>query len=235
MISIQDWGRIAVATRLSGHTSPTFVDCWGQLTWRGLRDGDHLMPCAIRFAQHRAANRIVSAFLETDCDSLLFVDNDHTFKPDVLERLRSNPLGWEYDAIGALYVARGTPYPIILREDPECADAEPGTGSITYDWINRWPWGDTMDVDALGLGFTLVRRRVFETLSEPWFMFDQVDPDATEDMIFFARAKRAGFRFAVDTEVHIGHLMDNACLTMPEGYDDAIAEYRAQAAAEAAA
>lgn len=230
-----DFGRIAVATRLAGHTAPTFVDCWGQLAWQGLRDGDHLMPCAIRFSQQRAANRLVRAFLETDCDSLLFVDNDHTFKPDVLERFRSNPTAWQYDAVGALYIARGTSYPIIVRETPESEGAEPGTGGIRYTWITHWPWGDVMDVDALGLGFTVIRRRVFEALAEPWFKFDQVDEDATEDMIFFARAKRAGFRFAVDTAVHIGHLMDNACVTVPEGYDDAIAEYRAQAAAEAAA
>lgn len=208
-----DWGRVAVGTRLGSGMAPTaFFDSWTGLVHAGLRDGDVVLPSIARQPQHWAMNYVVEQFLATDADSLLSIDNDHSFTADSLERLRSRPEGQMFDVLGGLYLARNSepPHGVLMRLHPDTPNRNHRQGNVLYQWGWRWPPGDVVDVDGLGLGFTLIRRQVFETLPRPWFWFPPHEWKTSEDLPFCSDARDAGFRLGVDTSVCIGHLLDAA-------------------------
>jgi hypothetical protein len=163
-----------------------------------------------------AANEMVRSFLTTPCDSLLMVDADQVFTPETLTRLRGDSRAWGYDGVGALYIGRSAHRPLLMRETPETAGLLPHEGKVEYYWIEKWPDGDLVDVDVMGLGFTLLRRHVFEELPPPWFCYTPQNPDASDDIYFFRRSHKLGRKFAINTKVKIGHIMDEAVL----GYDN---------------
>jgi hypothetical protein len=73
-----------------------------------------------------------------------------------------------------------------------------------------WEWGDLVECDGVGGGFTIVRREVFEALEgdlEPdKALFFEYRGDHTEDLWFCKHAREQGFRIAVDTRVTCGHI-----------------------------
>ena len=81
-----------------------------------------------------------------------------------------------------------------------------------FEIIENWTPGEVMPVDALGLAFTLIRREVFEEMAdkqvEPalnfWFAYGP--GHESDDIPFCRRARRMGFRLAIDTEVELGHI-----------------------------
>lgn len=218
-----DFGRVAIGVRHGGPVATGFLECWTRFLVAGTRDGDEILAPAIRKPAHLAANLLVRGFLASTADSLLFVDDDHAFRGDTLERLRSRAESWQYDAVGALYTARGVGRPLILAETPDSKARPSGDGDAQYFWPTEWNAGDVLEVDGLGLGFTLIRRRVFEGLPEPWFYYPRMVDTSSEDLPFFRDARRAGFRLAVDTALPIGHLMDNFAHTVPKEYMDKLA------------
>lgn len=208
------WGRIAVATRLGGGWAPApFFDAWTGLTFAGMRPGDVVLSAVARKPQHLAANMLAAAFVDdSSADTLCLIDNDHTFRPDTLERLRTRPEGHAFDVLGALYLVRNIvpPRPCMFRVDASSPGTDHRTGAVDYTWPSEWPAGDVVEVDACGLGFTLIRRRVLEALPRPWFWFPTETDTTSEDMPFCADARRAGFRLGIDTAVCIGHLLDQS-------------------------
>ena len=65
---------------------------------------------------------------------------------------------------------------------------------------------------GLGMGFTLFRLKLFKELARPWFRTVSAWNDEygvqkyTQDLYFFERVSQAGYRFACDTRVKVGHL-----------------------------
>lgn len=218
-----DFGRIALAVRNGGPVPTGFFECWTRLLVNGTRDGDLVLAPVSRKPAHQAANLLVGAFLKTECDTICFVDNDHAFGHDALERLRSRPASWEYDAVGALYLARGLGKAVILKEREDSLALPPRTAGI-YLWPEQWEPGTLAEVDGLGLGFTLIRRRVFEQLPAPWFFYPPESDNSSEDLAFFRLVKAAGYRMAVDTSLPIGHLIDNFAQGLPKDYMEAAAK-----------
>lgn len=219
---MRDWGNIAVVTRIGGLPHPFFFDSWSRLLFEGMREDDRVMAPAVRMPAHRAANAIVRSFLGEewlgDCATLCFVDDDHVFASDTLERLRRSEDGREYDVLGALYTARGAGrWPIILRRSDKSTPEQPKYGAL-------WGWkpGDVVSVEALGLGFTLVRRELLERMAFPYFAYRD-DPDGTEyteDVVWCWGVEAAGGRMGVHTGVTIGHL-DNVILRPAMTHDEA--------------
>lgn len=205
-----DWGNIALAVRMGGQAHPKFFEAWSFLVWMGLRRGDMVMSPAVRFPPHRAANNIVRSFLTEEplqtCDTLLFVDDDHVFGYDTLEKMRTDERLREFDIVGALYAARGGPekgnnFPVALRRQGIGDDGFPA-----YKVPSHLVKGTVVPCDALGLGFTMIRRPILEAVPEPWFEYRE--PTTTEDVVFCEKAIDAGARIAVDASTVIGHLND---------------------------
>jgi hypothetical protein len=178
----------------------------------GIRRGDSYSICSGRPA-HWAANELVERFLQSECDSILWIDSDAKIDGDTLARLRDLEEGWGYDILQAFYVRRGWP--------PEAI------------WMQRLPDGNyrnvavlqpiTLPVDAVGLHFCLMRRRVFEETPGPdWFWYPRRKPwvrvpgtknqwiktnehRKSEDVAFSEEILAAGFTMAATSMVTTGH------------------------------
>ena len=77
----------------------------------------------------------------------------------------------------------------------------------------------TLPVDAVGLHFCLMRRKVFETLPGPdWFSYPRRKVSAehrkSEDVAFSEEAQAAGFKLGATSKVATGHYS-----TIPTGWE----------------
>src|SRR5262249_22923318 len=122
-------------------------------------------------------------------DWLWFIDDDHTFQPDVLERL----LAHQVDIVGPLCPRRRSPFtPVPTVDDVPVELSKPGLGVVT----------------ATGTAGLLVRRGVFDALDAPWFQHGskQDGTHVSDDTYFCRQARAAGFDVHVDTSVQLTHL-----------------------------
>jgi len=137
---------------------------------------------------YTAREAAVKAFLEGPYDALLFVDSDMVVPVDMLARL----VDADKDIVSALAFKRTPGYePCIFSE---CNEQE-ATFYLDY------PKG-LIEIEGVGMACTLIKRRVFEAVPEPWFF-----PHKTlgEDLSFCVRARAAEFKIFCDTELVCGH------------------------------
>lgn len=130
-------------------------------------------------------------------DYLLFIDSDQSFPADAMARL----IRWQRPMVGTIIVQRKFPHmPCVGYGSPEEG----------YCKLLRWPEGSLLDVDYVGMGFTLIAREVFEKLPDG-NPFERIYSDyskslCSEDVSFCVRVKQAGFPIVVDSSITIGHI-----------------------------
>lgn len=208
---MNDWGNVAAVTRVYERPDVAFVNSTYGLIQLGFRDGDVMMPAVMGLPAHTAMNQAMTAFCDSPelahCDTFLTMDCDHVFTSDTLERLRSSVAGQEFDALGALYIARARDFPLVLR----LADGTTWDAPM-FDIRRGWTRGDVVPVDSMGFGFTMIRRAAIERVREAngddywcWYPWH----DASEDVAFFRQLSRLGMRAAVHTGVSIAHVGRN--------------------------
>ena len=82
------------------------------------------------------------------------------------------------------------------------------------NFIPQMPRPDCIqEANGLGMGFTLFKIEMFKKLKfeKPWFRTKQEYIPGqgtscyTQDLYFFERAAKEGFKFACDTRVKVGH------------------------------
>lgn len=174
-----------------GMPSPEYVPAAQSFAWgclHGYTKTAEIVPI-IMMGQDpaHARNQMAAAFLEKACEAVLFVDCDMLFPPNALDRLLAHDL----DIVGADYRRRAAPYGKIgwpLKDVPE-------------------PESGLVERVALGLGLLLIRRRVFDGLSQPWFArIYSGETEAnkgcmTEDYFFCLKAREAGFKVWCDLDL----------------------------------
>lgn len=152
-------------------------------------------------------NTLVKRALEIGSEWVLFLDDDQTFRPDLLMRLLSH----EKDIVSALYVQRaGSHGPVAFshRNDEN--------NTYTQIDLNELPGDGLLKVKACGAGGLLVRTEVFHAIdpdNPTWFQYGLVkdeDWNAAEDIIFCEKAQKAGFEVFVDLGAPIGHMAPTA-------------------------
>lgn len=157
-----------------------------------------------------ARNLLAKTALDRDSEFLLFIDSDMVFGRESLIRLLSRACDKNISIIGGLCYNRRTPFkPCIFMRNK-----------------NNWEFCKVTDppglyeVDAIGMGFTLIRTEVFKSLTKlpkrpskkpkkPDLPYQYFYPDKEgmrEDLNFCLNAKKAGHRIFVDTTVQVGHL-----------------------------
>ena len=173
-------------------------------------------------------NRIAEHLLTTqDADAVVMLDGDHKHPGDVVHKLLHDAEQMpEADVIGALCYRRSAPY------DPCAWMLDHHSGK--YYWSVPWPEG-LVEVDAVGFGAVLFRRRCFEILPPPWFIYDyqyviREDTWPTEDVTFCKEARKAGLRIFVDTTLESPHLFEGeitreTCLSYLAANPNAVKEY----------
>jgi hypothetical protein len=124
---------------------------------------------------------------------MLTVEVDNLPPRDGLLKLYENAI--EFDAVGGLYWTKEENSMPMLYGDPG--------GECPNGWQPQPPVKDIQPCNGLGMGFTLFKTEMFRKMPKPWFV---TPPEGTQDLYFFEQAKKAGFKFACDTRVKVGHM-----------------------------
>lgn len=134
---------------------------------------------------------------------VLTLEEDNMPPPDGLLRLYESMD--KYDAVGGLYWTKGEGgQPMIYGDPKQMLNFLPQVPKVNA----------VQECHGLGQGFTLFKLDLFrdERIPKPWFKtVQEYDPQTgaalgTQDLYFFANARRAGYRVACDTRVRVGHL-----------------------------
>lgn len=132
---------------------------------------------------------------------ILTLEHDNTPPADgvlkLLERMEAHP---EFACIGGLYFTKG--YGGVAQI----------WGDIRDPVLNFRPQppdlnGGLVECVGTGMGFNLWRMSMFrdERLRKPWFVTQKKDGVATQDLYFWADARKYGYRCAIDCSVKVGH------------------------------
>jgi len=166
-----------------------------KLKWRGQLD--HFMPSGADEQPNSIARKYECArtmAIEGGYDALLTAESDMLLPPDALERL----IMAQADVVYGLYSFRQAPHhwnacseltrfeARFWTEDRDAAAAR---------------WGTCAAVRGLGLGCTLIRREVLETVTFRYHTSAQVDHYFALDAALY------GFNQVVDTSVICGHIV----------------------------
>ena len=139
-------------------------------------------------------NDLVQYVLDNDYTHLWFMDDDHSFAPDLLTRL----LAWDKPLVTPVCLTKTWPflpcvYPNKLPEGEH--------QYLPLDFEGAEPSG-LIEIEAGGCAGMLIRRDVLESVSAPWFEH----ADVGEDILFCQKAKDAGFRLYADLGAILGHI-----------------------------
>lgn len=152
-------------------------------------------------------DKVLADFLASDCDKLFWIDSDMVWEPKDFARMVA--LSTQYDVVCAAYPLKvAGPTQFVIK----CCG--------TDREINRH---GLMEIEATGLGFTIVDRAVCEALvegrrrykdqlagREVAKVFDVSITDdgnlLTEDILFFNDIRALGHKVWLDTEVELGHI-----------------------------
>jgi GT2 family glycosyltransferase len=150
----------------------------------------------------RARNNIVKYFLEqSESTHLFFWDCDTLLLPDAILKLLARNL----PIVSGLYLERGMPHrPIIMNLVVK--DKKLIGHTFPYVNINDVPYNQLIECDVTPGGMFLTERSVFQTISEPWFLFTG---KIGEDIFFSLKATDAGYKQYVDTGVEGIHLVQH--------------------------
>lgn len=147
-----------------------------------------------------ARNKIVANLINNKpSDYLLFIDSDMIVPSNLVQRL----LDIDADIASALCFKKWPPhYPCIYKFDGE-----------NFKSIEDYPTNKIIEVDGVGMACCLIKRKVFETIKQPWFSFKEiVDQEKKviyvlgEDLVFCKKVKDNNFSIKVDTRLVCGHV-----------------------------
>lgn len=133
---------------------------------------------------------------------ILTIEEDNMPPPDGLLKLYENID--KYSAVGGLYWTKGEGgQPMIYGEGKD--------GDLHFR--PQMPIKDIQECDGLGMGFTLFKLDIFKDpqIEKPWFKTcNDWDPQKgarvyTQDLYFFEKIRKLGYKVACDTRVKVGH------------------------------
>lgn len=132
---------------------------------------------------------------------LLTVEEDNLPPGDGLIKLYEDMK--KYDAVSGLYWTKGEGGQPMIYGDPRV---------MPKNYMPQIPLSDTVqECNGLGMGFTLFKLSMFKKMPKPWFRTLQENNQlCTQDLYFFGNAASAGYRFACDTRVKVGHFDPNS-------------------------
>lgn len=166
-------------------------------------------------AQNR--NAIAKAAIANDCTHVLFLDDDMTFERDALTRLLVHA---DKDVVSALYLLRTYPH------YPAAFDAGPfGNGECKFMFLTPEVTG-LKEVVNVGFGFCLIKTDVFKAMEKPWVRLGEINKDEwCDDVGFFNRVRKAGFRIYCDTDIRCGHFLNMTLMPMKNDQGEWMTSY----------
>lgn len=152
-----------------------------------------------------ARNEIVEHALNIDANYIYWLDDDVIAPGDSFLKL------WRHQKaiINGVYWSKSNPpMPLLFR------------GHLDMPYLN-WHIGDLIEIDAAGNGLTLVKTEVYRDITKkvggPWYSTEygsfpgvKASPhNNTEDLYFYWKAKKAGYKIWADTSVQAFHYEKN--------------------------
>jgi hypothetical protein len=133
---------------------------------------------------------------------VLTLEEDNIPPPDGLIKLYEHID--DYAAVGGLYWTKGEGGQPMIYGDPK--DSE-------MNFRPQVPQEEIQECNGLGMGFTLFKMELFKDgrIERPWFKtFNEWDHERgikayTQDLYFFEKIRKLGYRVACDTRVRVGH------------------------------
>jgi len=114
----------------------------------------------------RARNNIADIFMNSDCSHLLFIDADIGFDPEDVFKLLSHDLDVVCGGYPAKLLDWGSIHQAARRGVPP-QDLPKYASPYIYNRVNMSPqFGDLIEVRESGTGFMMIKREVFEKLSD---------------------------------------------------------------------
>jgi hypothetical protein len=153
-----------------------------------------------------AYNALIEYILGNDYLSkfkyVLTIEEDNLPPPDGLIKLYKSMD--KYDVVGGLYWAKAEGGFPMMFGDPENKE---------FDFRPQLPrYGEVQECKGLGMGFNLFKLDIFKKMKGPWFETIEADvpwegaQQRTQDLSFYIKAGKEGFKFACDNTVLVGHL-----------------------------
>lgn len=132
---------------------------------------------------------------------ILTLESDNVPPPDGILKLYENID--KFDVLGGIYWTKGEGGQPMIYGDPNV---------MPKNFIPQRPIVDSIQpANGLGMGFNLFKLDIFKKMSYPWFKTMQEHTPGqgskvyTQDLYFYEQAALAGFKFACDTRVKVGH------------------------------
>lgn len=185
-------GLVGLSTAETGR----FSVCYGSIIAMS-RPDNVLFTIARGAVISKNRNDITEAALKHGAAWVLYLDDDHIFPSDILQRL----LAADKDVVSAHYIQRQPPF------NPVAMERELPNGTFVTKQLKSTDQG-LVKVAATGAGCLLVKRRVLEALQPPYWTLGQIHPATWgDDLHFCSRVAKAGFDIWVDLDARIGHMM----------------------------
>lgn len=143
-------------------------------------------------------NEGIREMLRTGAEWVWFLGDDHTFSHDLLLAL----LRHDVDFVAPLVLRRSIPFRTVI-----CASKAGGFEGVTLDDVADWHGLVDISDKCIGNAGLLVRRRVFETIPDPWYENGKTNPEyGGSDLYLCEKVRAAGFKMYCDSEQSMGHV-----------------------------
>lgn len=135
---------------------------------------------------------------------MMFCDWDTYPLPAMTKTAMERLISMDKDVAAGMYPVwlHNLPFWTVVTKDD--ADKE----RLAHPTLVPFPFVDHRPVERVGMGFTLIKRKVLEGMESPW-MKQLYKPDmsirCTEDYYFCDKAKTAGFEIWLDPMMVCGH------------------------------
>lgn len=168
-----------------------------------------------------ARNDLARRCIDEGFDYLWFMDDDHSFAPDLLAKLLSAATANDLPIVNPLCTTRTAPFHLVTYAANPDQEASERYLPISLDGV---PGEGIVELEAGGCAGMLIRRDVLEAtrvserwdgepIEDQWFEYG----DRSEDIIFCEKAKAAGFKLYADLSCRLGHI--TTAVVMP-GIED---------------
>jgi len=144
--------------------------------------------------QARGRNTVVRRALERGSEWVLFLDDDHSFPPTILDVLLSRNV----PVVSCLYLNRADPFlPIAYAEKDE-------EGNYWPLDLSQCPEHGLVQVRAVGAGGLLIKTDVLRQIGDPWFLHTT---EQSEDIYFCEQLFKHEIPLYVDLDAPLGHVV----------------------------
>lgn len=157
---------------------------------------------------HISGNEIIKKFLKyTNCSHILFIDDDMTFDYNAIVDITKT------DGVVMAFATHKSmpPHAIVLEKLESNEGLPPHVAESMYGALKHVPENELIEVDAVGLGFTVISRGVLEDLIDEYGIeytdwLEWGKNRVGEDVRLSQKVRGLGYSLHVDTGVKVGHI-----------------------------